>query len=113
MQVTKGTRTVLISLDHMHDADLEIGELLTSVVVMAANVVRDIRENIRNLIGGRMSHYEYLIDEAVATALKNLETKAQAKGYDGVIGVKITNLKVVEGGVEVLVYGNGFRYKKE
>lgn len=103
---------MLISLDHIHNSDVELGELLTAVVVMAANVVRDIRENIRNLIGGRMTHYERLIDEAVSTALKDLEAKAQAKGYDGVIGVKITNLKVVEGGVEVVVYGNGFRNRK-
>jgi uncharacterized protein YbjQ (UPF0145 family) len=102
---------VLISLDQVHDPNIEVGELLTAVVVMAANVVKDIRENIRNLIGGRMSHYERLIDEAVTTALKELEAKAQAQGYDGVIGVKIVNLKVVDGGVEVVAYGNGFRYK--
>jgi uncharacterized protein YbjQ (UPF0145 family) len=103
---------VLISLDHIHDPNIELGDLLTVVVVMAANVVRDIRENIRNLVGGRMTHYERLIDEAVTTALKELEAKAQAQDYDGVIGVKIVNLKVVDGGVEVVVYGNGFRYKR-
>lgn len=91
------------------DTVIEVGELLTAVTVMAANVVRDIRENIRNLVGGRMTHYEALIDEAVQKALGDLEQKAKSRGYDGVIGVKIANPTVVDGGVEVVVYGNGFR----
>jgi uncharacterized protein YbjQ (UPF0145 family) len=103
---------VLISLDYHPSQNIELGEILTVVVIAAANVVNDIRENIRNLVGGRMSHYERLTDNAVTAALRELEQKAQARGYDGVIGVKIIHPNVVEGGVEVLVYGNGFRYKE-
>ncbi len=102
---------MLISLDQLPDPTIELGELLTVVVVAAANVVRDIRENIRNLIGGRMTHYEKLIEDAVTLALQELDSKAQARGYAGVIGVKITHPTVVEGGVEVIVYGNGFKYR--
>ncbi|MEZ4619700.1 MAG: heavy metal-binding domain-containing protein [Caldilineaceae bacterium] len=103
---------MLISLDHFpNDPNLEIGELLVSVSVTAANVVNDIRENIRNLIGGRMQHYEKLIDTSIHAALTDLDEKAKAKGYDGVIGVKVSHPMVVDGGVEVIVYGNGFRRK--
>jgi uncharacterized protein YbjQ (UPF0145 family) len=103
---------MLISLDQVSDPNIELGELLTVAVVKAANVVNDIRENIRNLVGGRMGHYEKLVDEAITTALRELEQKARARGYDGVIGVKIVHPNVVDGGVEVVVYGNGFRYKE-
>jgi uncharacterized protein YbjQ (UPF0145 family) len=101
---------MLIALDQLHD-DVEVGELLVVVTVYAANVVRDVRENIRNLIGGRMTHYEGMIQTAVEQALADLDQKAREKGYDGVIGVKIIHPNVVEGGVEVVVYGNGFRRK--
>ncbi len=101
---------MLISLDHYpNPAEVEVGELIISVSVTAANVVNDIRENIRNLVGGRMRHYEKLIEGSVASALADLDQKAKEKGYDGVIGVKIANPTVVDGGVEVIVYGNGFR----
>ncbi len=99
----------LDSLDSLQKPEIEIGELLTVVVVRAANVVNDVRENIRNLTGGRMKHYEKLIEEAVNTALEDLEKKAVERGYDGAIGVKISNPMVVNGGVEVVVYGNGFK----
>ena len=101
---------MLISLDVPH-ADVEIGELLVVVTVYAANIVKDVRENIRNLVGGRLSHYEALAQAAVDAALADLESKAQAKGYDGVLGVKISHPSIVDGGVEVIVYGNGYTLK--
>ncbi|MCB0131481.1 MAG: heavy metal-binding domain-containing protein [Caldilineaceae bacterium] len=103
------TKPRLISLDQVPDQSVELGELLTVVVVMAANVVRDIRENIRNLVGGRMSHYEQLLEAAVEAAMDDLARKAESRGYDGVVGVKLSHPHVVDGGVEVIAYGNGYR----
>ena len=104
---------MLIALDYHPSAQIELGELLTVVNVSAANVVKDIRENIRNLVGGRMVHYETLVAKSVDGALAELDEKAKALGYDGVIGVKISHPSLVEGGVEVVVYGNAFRFVKQ
>ena len=101
---------MLVALDVPHE-DVEIGELLVVVTVYTANIVKDVRENLRNLVGGRLVHYEQLIQSALDQALADLETKAKDKGYDGVLGVKISHPSLVDGGVEVIVYGNGFRVK--
>ncbi|MCB9136885.1 MAG: heavy metal-binding domain-containing protein [Caldilineaceae bacterium] len=103
----------LIALDSLPEENMVVGELLTATAVPAANVVRDIRENIRNLTGGRMIHYERLVQSAVDSALADLAAKAQARGYAGVIGLKISHPNVVDGGVEVIVYGNGFTRREE
>jgi uncharacterized protein YbjQ (UPF0145 family) len=93
------------------DEPIRVGGIVHASAVSAANVARDIRENIRNLTGGKMQHYERLIDSTVARALENIKQKAQDAGYDGVIGVTLSHPVVVEGGVEVIVYGNGFHYQ--
>ncbi len=103
----------LIALDQPHRSDVEVGELLFVVVVYAANIVRDVRENIRNLVGGRMTHYEALIEKAIEQGLADLEQKAADRGYDGVLGVKFSHPLVVDGGVEVILYGNGYRFTAE
>ena len=101
---------MLVTLDHIPNAQIELGDLITVCHVSAANVVKDIRENIRNLVGGRMTHYEALVAAAVNNALAELDANAKTLGYDGVIGVRISHPSLVEGGVEVVVYGNLFRY---
>ncbi len=57
---------MLIALDVPHE-DVEIGELLVVVTVYTANIVKDVRENLRNLVGGRLVHYEQLIQSAAGT----------------------------------------------
>ncbi len=103
----------LTALEQPHHPDVEVGELLVVVVVYAANIVRDVRENIRNLVGGRMSHYESLIEKAIEQGLSDLEEKAAARGYDGVVGIKFSHPVVVDGGVELIIYGNGYRSSAE
>lgn len=93
--------------------EVELGELLTVCAITAANVVKDVRENLRNLVGGELKHYEALTERTLERALKRLEAKAAERGYDGVLGVRIATPKVVEGGVEIIVYGNGFRFKAQ
>jgi uncharacterized protein YbjQ (UPF0145 family) len=100
---------MLISLDTLHKENIEIGELLTVVIVKAAHILNDLKENIKNLIGGKMNHYELLIQTTLNEALTEIDKQAKEKGYDGVIGLKISNPSVVDGGVEIIVYGNGFK----
>ncbi len=102
---------MLYTTEHLPEA-VEIGELISVCAVTAANVVKDIRENIRNLVGGEMKHYETLMEKTVERAFEKLKKKAEVGGYDGVLSVKIATPKVVEGGVEIIVYGNGFKYKR-
>lgn len=102
---------MLIVLDQLHNQEIEVGELLTVVVVKATNVIKDIVEGFKDTVGGRMRIYEELIQDTVDTALRDLDQKAKDLGYDGVIGIKIANPTVAKGGAEVVVYGNGFRFK--
>lgn len=101
---------MLYSLEALPRRRVEEGEMLVVCAVTAANLVKDIRENLRNLIGGTMPHYEKLIEATLERAAEKLSEKARTRGYDGVLGVRFSHPKVVEGGVEVVIYGTGFRY---
>jgi len=104
---------MLYTETHRPERAYEIGSVLTVCAVTAANVIKDWRENVRNLTGGEMTHYEKLIEKAVDRALEKLADKARVQDYDGVIGVTLTHPTVVEGAVEVVAYGNGFRYRPD
>ena len=94
--------------DRPSDLKIREGDVLTATAITAANIIKDIREHITNTFGGEMSRYEELVDLTVERALERLREKAHAGGYDGVCGLRIANPSVVDGGVEVIVYGTGF-----
>ncbi len=86
------------------------GELIHASAVLAANLLRDIREAITNAIGGNMRRYEGVLERVTAQALDRLKEKAAMKGYDGVVGVRITNPFLVQGSAGITVYGTGFNF---
>ncbi len=90
------------------EASTQLGDFLFASSVCAANVVRDISANIKNLTGGNLYHYEDLIERSVARALDRLKEKAKALGYNGIINLRISHPAVVDGTVSVTVYGNGW-----
>jgi uncharacterized protein YbjQ (UPF0145 family) len=89
---------------------VERGEIVYAVAVSGANILRDMREAVINTIGGRMTKYEALLDQTIARALDELAARAQAKGYDGVLGVRVIHPTITNGAIAVTVTGTGFRF---
>ncbi|MBC8049761.1 MAG: heavy metal-binding domain-containing protein [Chitinophagales bacterium] len=101
---------MLYTVDQLSGRAIREGEMLTASAVGASNIVRDLREILTNTFGGRMRRYETLIDVAVENGMQGLRDKAKAKGYDGVVAVRVSTPTIVEGSAAVLVYGTGFNF---
>ena len=95
------------------DRPVERGEIIYAVAVSGANILRDMREAVVNTLGGHMTRYEALLDKTIARALDGLSVRARKKGYDGVLGIRVTHPYITNGAVEVVVTGTGFKYARE
>ena len=100
----------LVTTDTISDRPVRHGEMLYACAVSGANILRDVREAITNTFGGQMTRYESLLDKTIARALEELAERARAKGYDGVLAVRISHPVITDGAVEVVVAGTGFVY---
>ena len=94
------------------DRPIERGQIVYAVAISGANILRDMREAIVNTIGGHMTRYEALLDRTIARALEVLSERARQKGYDGVLGIRISHPFITSGAIEVVVSGTGFKYAK-
>jgi uncharacterized protein YbjQ (UPF0145 family) len=63
--------------------------IVVGEAILGANVFRDIFAGITDIIGGRSAAYEKSLGEARATALRELEERADALGADAVVGVDL------------------------
>jgi uncharacterized protein YbjQ (UPF0145 family) len=100
----------LYSVDTLSGREVREGGLVTAYAVTAANLIKDVREKLTNTFGGRMARYEALVEDTVDRALARLEENAREQGYDGCLAVRIAHPNLVDGGVEVVVYGTGFNF---
>lgn len=100
----------IVTTDTISEGSVRHGEVVFAAAVSGANIIRDMREAVVNTIGGRMTKYEALLDQTIARALGELAERARAKGYDGVLGVRISHPVITSGAVEVVVSGTGFNF---
>jgi uncharacterized protein YbjQ (UPF0145 family) len=103
----------LYTVETLSGRRIKEGELLYANAVLAANILRDVREAITNALGGNMRRYESVLDRVTEQAIELLKAKAAAKGYDGIIAVRISNPYMVQGSAAVTVYGTGFNFESE
>ena len=63
--------------------------VVTGEAIIGANIFRDLFASVRDIVGGRSATYERGLAEARSVALKEMETRAQELGANGVIGIDI------------------------
>ncbi|MFY9642054.1 MAG: heavy metal-binding domain-containing protein [Rhodomicrobium sp.] len=100
----------IYTVESLSGQRIKEGELIYANAVLAANLLRDIREAITNAIGGKMRRYEGVLDRVTAQAIELLKQKAAAAGYDGVIAVRISSPYMLPGSAAITVYGTGFNF---
>ncbi len=100
----------IYTVESLAGRHIKEGELIYANAVLAANLLRDVREAITNAIGGKMRRYEGVLDRVTAQAIELLKEKAAAAGYDGVIAVRISSPYMIAGSAAITVYGTGFNF---
>jgi uncharacterized protein YbjQ (UPF0145 family) len=63
--------------------------IVTGEAVIGANLFRDLFATVRDIVGGRAASYERVLADARATAIREMEEAAAARGADAVIAVDL------------------------
>ena len=85
--------------------------IVTSEVIIGANVIKDFLGGLRDFFGGRSGTYESVLKEAKENALTELRQNAMAMGADGVIGIDIDYETIGSGGSMLMVIISGTAVK--
>ncbi len=100
----------IYTVESLSGRRIKEGGLIFANAVLAANLLRDVREAITNAIGGKMRRYEAVLDRVTVQALDLLKEKAAGEGYDGVVAVRISSPFMIQGSAAITVYGTGFNF---
>ncbi len=88
---------------------VEYKGIVTGEAILGTNIFRDIFAGIRDIVGGRSSAYEQVLQEARETALRELEDEASQRGANAVIGIDIDyeNISTGSSGSMLMVSASG------
>lgn len=81
--------------------------VVSSEVIIGANVIKDIFAGLRDFFGGRSATYEKVLDEARRNALAELVQRAQAMGATAIVGIDLDFETVGANGSMLMVIATG------
>lgn len=103
----------LLSIDHIPGKELEALEIVKGNVVMSKNVGRDIMVGLKTLVGGEISGYTEMLNQARQIAVKRMVDEAEKLGADAIINVRYASSSVMQGAAEIIAYGTAVKYVVE
>ena len=72
---------------------------------------QDFMSGMKGLVGGELTAYTDMLNEARQIATKRMVDDAESMGADAVINVRYGSASMMQGAAEVIVYGTAVKYK--
>ena len=87
------------------------GQLISSNVVISHDYFKYAIANVQNMLGGRLTSYESVVERARREAIVRLKLEAEKIGATQIMGIRLstTELGMQGGMVEVFAYGTAIQ----
>ena len=101
----------LVTIDYIPGQDFEAMDIVKGTVVYSKNFGRDFMAGMKTLVGGEITSYTEMLNEARQIATKRMADAAEALGADAVVNVRYASSSVMQGAAEVVAYGTAVKFK--
>lgn len=102
---------LLLTINYVPGKEIEALGIAKGTTVQSKNFGKDFMSGMKGLVGGELTSYTEMLNEARQIATKRTVEDAEALGADAVINVRYGSASVMQGSAEVIVYGTAIKYK--
>lgn len=102
---------LLVNIDYIPDKELEVLGLVKGSMIQSKHLGNDIANSFKTLVGGELTSYTEMLNEARATATARMVKEAEDLGADAIINVRYASSSVMQGAAEALAYGTAVKFK--
>jgi uncharacterized protein YbjQ (UPF0145 family) len=100
---------ILVNTDYISNKELEMLGLVKGSTIQSKNIGRDITQSFKTLIGGELSAYNNMMNEARSLATKRMCEEAEALGADAIVNIRYASSAIMQGAAEVIAYGTAVK----
>jgi uncharacterized protein YbjQ (UPF0145 family) len=103
---------ILVNVDYISGKTLQTIALVKGSTIQSKNVGKDLLQGFKSLIGGELTAYNEMMNEARALATKRMVAEAEKLGADAIVNVRYASSSVMQGAAEVIAYGTAVIFKE-
>ena len=102
---------ILSTTESISGKELETLGLVKGSTIQTVNAVRDIGAGLKTLVGGELTRYNEMMNDARSLATKRMVAEAEAMGADAVVAIRYSSASVMQSAAEVMAYGTAVKFK--
>ena len=101
---------ILVNTDYISGKNFEMIGLVRGTMIQSVHFGKDIMNSFKTLVGGELTSYTEMMNEARAIATKRMCEDAEALGADAVVNIRYASSAVMQGAAEVMAYGTAVKF---
>ncbi len=102
---------ILTTTETISGHELEMLGMVKGSTIQTVNAVRDIGAGLKTLVGGELTRYNEMMNDARALATKRMVEEAEQLGADAVVCVRYSSSSIMQSAAEVMAYGTAVKFK--
>ena len=84
--------------------------LVKGSTIQSKHIGKDIAQSFKTLVGGELTSYNDMMNEARALATKRMVNEAEALGADAIVNIRYASSAIMQGAAEVIAYGTAVKF---
>ena len=101
---------LLVNTDYIEGKKFEMIGMVRGTMIQSVHIGKDIMNSFKTLVGGELTSYTEMMNEARAVATKRMAEDAAAMGADAVVNLRYSSSTIVQGAAEVMAYGTAVKF---
>ena len=102
---------LLVTTDYIAGKELEMLGMVKGSTIQTKHLGKDITQSFKTLVGGELTAYTEMMNDARALATKRMVQEAEALGADAIVGVRYGSAAVMQAAAEVIAYGTAVKFR--
>ncbi|WP_306543483.1 heavy metal-binding domain-containing protein [Anaerotignum sp.] len=102
---------LLTTTEQVMGREYDILGLVKGATIQSKNIGRDFGAGLKSIVGGELTGYTEMMEEARDIAMQRMEEEAKRLGADGIVGIRLSTSAIMQGAAEVMAYGTAVKFK--
>lgn len=101
---------ILVNTDFITGKNCETLGLVKGSTIQSKNIGSDIANSFKTLVGGELTSYTDMMNEARSIATKRMVADAEKLGADAIICIRYASSAIMQNAAEILAYGTAVKF---
>ncbi|MDR0469938.1 MAG: heavy metal-binding domain-containing protein [Peptococcaceae bacterium] len=102
---------LLTTTENIPGKEYEVLGIAKGGTVQSKHIGKDIMAGLKTIVGGELTGYTEMMNEARAMATKRMVAEAEKLGADAIVSIRYVSATITTAAAEIVAYGTAVKYR--